>query len=85
MEKADVLYDRLRQATALLRAMPLAGLSPSDVSVNNIGFADRGEDYIVDYVDYEGDCMKRSLYQHLNRLFLKNKMITFKPAADAIV
>jgi len=37
--------------------MLLAGVSPSDVSVNNIGFAE-GQAYIV---DYEGDCMKRSL------------------------
>ncbi len=61
--------------------MLLVGVSPSDVSVNNIGFAE-GQAYIV---DYEGDCMKRSLYQHLNRLFLNKQMMTLKPAADAIV
>jgi hypothetical protein len=79
-EKADQLYDRLRQATHLLRTMLLVGLSPSDVSVDNIGFSARHA-YML---DYEGGC-QRSLQQHLQRLFDKNEMVSFKPAAEAIV
>ena len=68
MLKADELYHKLQQATALLREVLLAGVSPADVSVNNIDFA--GEQAYI--IDYEGD-WQRSLHQHLNRLYQTNQ------------